>query len=1322
MVVAIVAVLKAGGGYLPLNPEYPQARLEHMLNDASPAVIITDEALRKLLPPSAKIVNLDAPEIQNKLRQSLAANPTDAQRSEALLPGHPAYVIYTSGSTGTPKGVVITHANVTRLFAATEHWFHFKQGFNFNQQDVWTLFHSYAFDFSVWELWGALLHGGKLVVVPRSITRSPQEFLELLAEQQVTVLNQTPSAFYQLMQAEEENPEMGGRLALRTIIFGGEALDLGRLKPWYQRHKEDSPLLVNMYGITETTVHVSYQALTEAMTHGSGSLIGGNIPDLKIYVLDEHLGLMPVGVAGEMYVSGAGLARGYLNRAGLTAERFVADPYGEAGTRMYRTGDLARRRTDGRLEYMGRADQQVKIRGFRIELGEIEAALLEQAGVRQAAVVVREDGATGRQLVAYVVMNEGSVLDEAQVRHRLSERLPEYMTPAAFVVLDELPLTTNGKLDRRALPAPGVRHDGYRAPRSPQEEILCSIFAQVLSRERVGIHDSFFELGGHSLLAARLTGLVRTALGVELPIRALFESPTVAGLVAYLGSAGDARIPLSRRARPERLPLSYAQQRLWFLYRMEGPSATYNIPLALRLEGKLNVSALQHALADVVARHETLRTIFPEQGGVPYQQILAPAEAQIGLNVEKVSEPELPGHLARAASLGLKLETEIPLRACLFLLNPETHVLLLLLHHIAGDGWSMGPLARDVEEAYRARTQGQTPRFRELPVQYADYTLWQRELLGEEDDAASLMSRQMEFWRKALAGAPEELQLPADRARPLSASYRGAIVPLAFDADLHHGLQRVARECGASLFIVLEAGLAAMFSRLGAGEDIPIGTVVAGRSEQAVEDLVGFFVNTLVMRTDVSGDPDFMNLVIRVREFALEAYAHQDIPFERLVEAVQPVRSMARHPLVQTMLVLQNAPQASLDLAGLKISPQAFAETIAKFDLTFLLSEQISASGEPQGLSGYLEYSLDLFDRGTAEAMAERLQRLLQQAVASPEVPLHQLDILSDAERQMLLECIAAVSAPLPVATLVELFEQQAARTPKAMALTARQKSLTYAELNEQGNRLAHLLIHLGVGPGTLAGIALERSAEMVVAMVAVLKAGGGYLPLNPEYPQARLEHMLNDAAPAVVITDETLRRLMPPGAKIVNLDAPEVQDKLRQSLAANPTDAQRSEALLPGHAAYVIYTSGSTGTPKGVVITHANVTRLFAATEHWFHFNQKFHFNQQDVWTLFHSYAFDFSVWELWGALLHGGKLVVVPRSITRSPQEFLELLVEQQVTVLNQTPSAFYQLMQAEEENPEAGQRLALRTIIFGGEALDLSAPQGRGISGTKKTVRCW
>ncbi|WP_030044762.1 non-ribosomal peptide synthetase, partial [Streptomyces resistomycificus] len=723
LVVALLAVLKTGAAYLPMDPEYPADRLAFMLDDADPVLLVTTDG-------ASVTGTVPAVTVAESLTYPATPLPTPAAD-----PGNTAYVIYTSGSTGRPKGVEIPHRNVIRLFDSTRQWF------AFGPDDVWTLFHSYAFDFSVWELWGALLHGGTLVVVPFTVSREPEEFLRLLVREKVTVLNQTPSAFGALLRADAASPSLGQQLALRYVVFGGEALDFARVAEWFTRHPREAPVLVNMYGITETTVHVTGLPLTEDRARAATGSIGHPIPDLRAYVLDAGLRLVPPGVTGELYVAGAGLARGYLGRPGLTAGRFVADPFGGPGERMYRTGDLARRSADGGLEYAGRADDQVKIRGFRIEPGEVEAALADHPDVTQAVVVVRDE-----RLVGYVA---GCAVDADALRRHAGRTLPEHMVCLLYT------LAPSG---------------GGRAPRTPQEEILCGLFADVLGLDahRVGADDGFFDLGGDSLLAMRLTDRIRAALGRALPVRAVFEGLTPAGLAGRLGSGDDVRRPeLAPRERGHApIPLSYAQQRLWFMSRLDGGNTTYTVPWALRLNGPLDREALQAALADVVVRHEPLRTLHPDFQGTPYQRILDAEAGRPYLAVAPATEAELPALLTAAARHRFDLSAETPLRTTLYALDDETHVLLLLAHHIAVDGWSREPLMRDLETAYAARTTGDAPRWRQLPVQYADFAGWQREALGSATEPGSPMSRHLAFWREALAGAPDVLPLPADRPRP----------------------------------------------------------------------------------------------------------------------------------------------------------------------------------------------------------------------------------------------------------------------------------------------------------------------------------------------------------------------------------------------------------------------------------------------------------------------------------------------------------------------------------------------------------------------------
>jgi amino acid adenylation domain-containing protein len=1233
LVVAVLGVLKSGAAYVPIDPDHPEDRVAFMLSDARPALVVDR-----------------LPSVVTDTAAPVAKAPT------GLRPEHPAYAIYTSGSTGRPKGVVIPHQNVVRLFSQTRHLF------DFGPDDVWTLFHSYGFDFSVWELWGALLHGGRLVVVPYDVSRAPDRFLRLLADERVTVLNQTPSAFYQLMQADRENPETGRVLALRYVVFGGEALEAGRLREWFARHPDDAPVLVNMYGITETTVHVTHHALDAARVTGQPpGLVGTGIPDLRVRVLDGFLRPVPVGVTGELYVAGAGLARGYLGRPGLTSERFVADPYGPVGSRVYRTGDLARWNEHGVLEYLGRADDQVKVRGFRIELGEIEAVLAAHAGVAQCAVTVREDRAGDQRIVAYTVPSE-TPADAAGLREHAASELPEYMVPAAFVSLDVLPLTANGKLDRRALPAPVYEAGaGSRAPRDPREEILCGLFAEVLGVERPGIDDDFFELGGHSLLATRLAGRIRTALGVELSIRDLFEAPTVAALSVHLDHAARSARPGVRRVdpRPSRVPLSYAQQRLWFLNKVEGANPTYNIPAALRLSGPFDPDALRAALADVAGRHEALRTVFAEDAEGPYQRVLDGDTARPELMVEAVTEAGLDARVAAAARHRFDLDSEVPWRAWLFECGDDERVLLLLMHHIAGDGWSMPLLVRDLTSAYAARATGSVPRWAPLPVQYADYTLWQREALGTEDDPDSPMSRQLAYWTSTLADLPEELALPADRLRPTVSTHRGGTVEFEVPAALHTAMERLARDTRTTPFMVIQAALAVLLGHLGAGHDIPIGTPIAGRTDDTLGELVGFFVNSLVLRTDTSGDPAFAALLARVRETDLAAYAHQDVPFDRLVEVLNPSRSLARHPLYQVQLSYDNNDQASaaagVPLPGLTASRRSVGIDAAKFDLVFSFAEQLRGSDGTRLLTASVGYSADLFDEETVRGMADRLLRILEAVTADPTRKTGQLDVLRPRERQQVLEGWNATHSPVPWRSLPRLFEEQAARTPGRTAVVDGDRRLSYAELNVAANRLARDLMARRIGPEDRVAVALPRSLELIIAVWAVFKAGATYVPVDPAYPAERIVYMLDDSAPNVVVTNTAVAAALPErhrGRTTLITDDPVVARRIASRAGADIAAHERPVLLLPDHPLYVIYTSGSTGRPKPVQMRAAGILNLVTWQD------PVVPRTEGKITAQYAPISFDGSVQEMCSALLYGKTLVACPEETRRNAEQLVTWL----------------------------------------------------------------
>ncbi|MGV9317261.1 amino acid adenylation domain-containing protein, partial [Streptomyces sp. NPDC003691] len=1060
MVVGILGVWKAGAAYLPVDGSLPVERQEFMLADSGADLLVGPE----------------------ELVESRNCEPASASAS-ADLSGL-AYVIYTSGSSGVPKGVAVAHGSLVNLVSVFGPVMGAGPGAGVLQ------FASFGFDASVLDVAVALSSGAALWIASEEQREEPSRLAEL---EGITAASVVPSLLGVL------DPAVLGRV--ETLLVGAEAIGESAARVWSSGRR-----LVNTYGPTEATVMV---AASDVDPDRPGSVpFGRPVANTRLYVLDGRLEPVPVGVAGELYVAGAGLARGYVNRPGLTAERFVACPHGPGGERMYRTGDLARWTDDGQLVFAGRADDQVKIRGFRIEPGEVEAVLLTHPAVTQAAVIVRDSA-----LIAYVVAP-----DTDGLREFVAGRLPEYMVPAAFVALPELPLTVNGKLDRTALPAPDFTSDGGRAPVSVQEEILCAVFADVLGLDTVGVDDNFFELGGHSLLAVRLVSRIRTVLALEVEVRTLFENPSPAAFAARLAATRTehARTPLRPGTRPERVPLSFAQQRLWFLNRLEGPSPTYNIPLVVRLAA-VDPTALAAALRDVVERHESLRTVFPAIDGEPYQRVLDPGLLDWALHVAEVDPNGLTEAVDLAVQHSFDLAAELPIRASLFRSGADEDVLVVLIHHIATDGWSMAPLGRDISTAYTARLGGEAPGWQALPVQYADYALWQRDLLGDESDPESLLSSQVEYWRQALAGAPEELTLPVDRSRPAVAGHRGHVVPLRLAADVHGRLATLARAEGATPFMVLQAALAVTLSRLGAGTDIPIGSAVAGRTDDALDALVGFFVNSLVIRTDLSGDPEFREVLARVRRAGLDAFAHQDVPFEKLVEELAPERSMSRHPLFQVMLTLQNTDRAALELPEARTSDGApttdgTSTGSARFDLNVSMAETFDADGRPAGCRGALTVAADLFDAPTAERIANWFVRVVETVTEAPRTRLGGVVLLRPDERDTVLRDWNETAVAVRSSGVHELFLRRAEEFPEAVALVAEGTELTYAQLAEESERVARGLRAHGVGPDSVVGLCLPRGARMITAVLAVWRAGAAYLPVDLELPAERIAFMLADS------------------------------------------------------------------------------------------------------------------------------------------------------------------------------------------------------------------
>ncbi|MEV6557492.1 amino acid adenylation domain-containing protein [Nocardia sp. NPDC051756] len=1236
LVVALLATVKAGGGYLPVDPAYPADRIAYLLADAAPACVVTEPGIA--LPTAMPSI-----EVNGDLSDLDASPVTDADRIAVLRPENLAYVIYTSGSTGRPKGVQIPHRNVATLFANTQ------AQFGFDHRDVWTMFHSYAFDFSVWELWGPLLHGGTLVVVDYETSRAADQFLELLRSERVTVLNQTPSAFYQLAEADRAASASSDALSLRYIVFGGEALEFHRLADWRARH--GATQLVNMYGITETTVH----ATSHRVSATNRSVVGTTIPGLQIWVLDDRLKPVPTGVSGEIYLAGAQLARGYLGHAGLTAARFVANPFAGDGSRLYRSGDLASWNADGDLVYLGRADDQVKVRGFRIELGEIEAALLALDSVRQVAVVVREDAPGDQRIVAYLVGQS----DVAALRTEMARALPDYMVPSAFVVIDAIPLTAHGKLDRRALPAPVVDTAVFRAPETSTEEAVAEVFATVLGLDRTGLDDNFFALGGNSLLATQVAARLGAVLEARVSARLLFIAPTVAALAAevarHLGAGG--RRPLVAVPRPERIPLSMAQQRMWFLNQFDRASAVYNIPVAVRLTGELDVAALRGAIADVITRHEILRTVYPRHNDVAYQSIL-PAWP-IDLTPEPVEAADLLTRIAEAASIGFDVAAEIPLRAKLFRVGTGEaieHVLVFVAHHICADGWSMMPLTRDVMVAYSARSTGVEPDWAPMPVQYADFSIWQREVLGAETDPDSLISRQLEYWRNALAGLPDELELPFDRSRPPMRSFAGGRVRFSIDDEVQRGLSGIARAHNATPFMALHAAFTIFLARWSGTDDIAVGTVVAGRGESELDAVVGMFVNTLVLRTRIAGQEYFGALLERTREVDLQAFEHADIPFERLVESLNPDRSTARNPLFQVGFVFQNLPDATFELPGLQVAAVDFEADVEKFDLSLAIQETAA------GLTAQFSYARDLFDEATIQEMAGRFARLLADIVARPQLPVGDLALLAGDEYAVLTLVHPAES--MAGALMPELLLRGMRWGRDRIAVRDQGRSITYGELDERSSQLARFLIDLGVGPERIVALAFPRSYAMLSAVLAVTKAGGAYVPVDPTYPVDRVRHMVTDSSAVIGLTISEYVDHLPDDVTWLILDHPGIEAACARRSATPITDADRISPLRLHNPAYLIYTSGSTGVPKGVTVTHTGLAGLIEHTVGALALEPHHR--------LLHSISpsFDPAALEWLCTLSVGATLVVLPPDVIGGP-EFASVLRDEQVTHCSATPA---------------------------------------------------
>ncbi|MET0399177.1 MAG: non-ribosomal peptide synthase/polyketide synthase, partial [Longimicrobiaceae bacterium] len=1270
LVVALLAVLKAGGAYLPLEPSTPPERLAFVLEDAGVRAVVARESSRAALrrsPAPAVFLDSDAEE--------LARESGDAPDVTTLAESA-AYLIYTSGSTGQPKGVVVEHRHLAAYVQAVAARLGLTEGLRH------AMVSTVAADLGNTVLYPSLCTGGALHLLPREVTTSGERFAAYVRGHGIDVLKIVPSHLAALLGAG--GPEV---LPRRLLVLGGEASQAA----WVDELRERAPELAvfNHYGPTETTVGVLTHRVDGGGARGGTVPLGRPLAGTRAYVLDRSGQPVPAGMSGELYVGGAQVARGYAGQPAQTAERFVPDGLGEEpGARLYRTGDRVRWRPGGELEFLGRVDAQVKVRGFRVELGEIEAALALHAAVREAVVVLREDAKGQPRLVAYVVAEDGGEVQAAGLREYLGERLPEYMVPAAVVALERLPLNANGKLDRRALPAP-EETTRYVAPRTPTEEVLAGIWAEVLKTDRVGVEDSFFEIGGHSLRAMQVVARVRKTLGARVPMRVLFEATTIAALAAHIdglrgGSAAAPPIEPVPRGGP--LPLSLAQQRLWLVDRMDPGNPAYNMPYALRLRGALDVDALRWSLAALAERHEPLRTVFAERAGEPAQVIRAPAPPELEV-VELAGRADAEDEAVRLAEEEALRPVDLArgplLRTTLLRLGADDHVLLFTMHHIVSDGWSRDVLVREVSALYAARGRGKEPGLPHLPVQYADYAAWQRARLG-----AGGLEAQVAWWKDVLAGAPPLLDLPVDRPRTAGGSARSGSRDIMLSRELTDRLRALARAEGATLFMTLLAGWQALLGRWAGQDDVVVGTPVAGRTRTELEGLIGFFVNMLALRADLGGDPTAAQLLGRVRDGALGAYDHQEVPFERLVDALVTERSLAHTPLFQVIFSLDRDSSTGgqrLSLGGVRLESFGGSEIVSKFDL------KLAAVDSEDGVAGALVYRTALFDDATADRMAGHLEVLLEAMAADPSRRLAEVPLLGGAERAQLLEAWNDTAADFPRGRCVhELFAEQAARTPDAPAVLADDRALTYAELERGANRLAHHLRRLGVGPEARVGLLVERSADLLVALLGILKAGGAYVPLDPASPPARWSALLADAGAPVLVTQAHLAgRLDGWAGAVVRLDAD------RESVAREPGDAPAA-GVRPRNLAYVLYTSGSTGAPKGVLVEHRSVLNLAAALDRAVYSRRGAAASPRV--SMNGPVFFDTSV-KQWVRLLSGAAVCVVPEEARADARALAAWARRHSVEVLDCTPSQLRVLLAEGLLEDGAG----LTDLLVAGEALD-------------------
>jgi amino acid adenylation domain-containing protein len=1279
MAVAIIGILKAGAAYLPLDPDYPTERLVFMMKDARPALVATKKEIAEHISLAADqlvLLDHDWPAIS----QNASTNLTDGPEPDDL-----AYVIYTSGSTGTPKGVMITHGNLANYLCALNH------ELQISADDLYLHTASIAFSSSRRQLMLPLSQGATVVIASSDDRKDPLTLFALVRQRGITVMDAVPSFWRNcttilLSLADEERGQLLDN-RLRLMLSASEPILSDIPQTWGNRFGHPARH-VHMFGQTETAGIVClYRVQDDPDDEVQAVPIGNPIANTEIYILDEQQRPCAEGEAGELYIGGAGVGRGYLNLPELTAEKFIPHPFSKRkGARLYRTGDWARLTADGQIEFAGRRDQQVKLRGFRIELGEVETALAKHPDVRESVVVSRGEGNEEKRLIAYFVPSAAPPT-VGELRQFLGAQLPEYAVPSAFVQLAALPLSANGKVNRLALPDVNVERPqlsaDFVAPRNEIEERLATIWSEVLRVPKVGVNDNFLELGGHSLLAARIVSLVRREFGIEIPLRAMFESPTLAQLAH--GLVMPAEQPVDQLIKPaERTgtaPLSFTQQQFWLLDQAEPQRAAYHVCTAVQISGALNTERFRAVLEQIVARHEVLRTSIVVEQGTPVQKI-SPA-VPIVLRISDLSklspskrEAEMDRLLAAETGKPFDLSHSPLFRTHLLKLNEGEHVFLFTVHHIVYDGWSAGLLLRELAAFYEG-SGGHAANLPRLSIQYADFARWQRQWLQD-----ATLERQLDYWRRQIANAPAALNLPTDYSRPATRSFNGAQRSTWLPHSLCESLQTLSRNENATLFMTLLAAFQTLLFRYSGQEDVIVGAPVAGRNMLETENLIGAFVNTLALRTNLSGNPNFRELLNRVRETVLGAFSNQDLPFQKLVEELNPERSINRTPLFQVMFAFQNTPAPEAAVSGLKLTPLKSKSATAKFDLTLEVEEQT------EGLQVTFEYSTDLFASETVERMLAHFQNLLTDVVADPTRRVADLDLLTQTEREQQLVEWNENRADFPLDTCVHrLFEAQVLRTPGAIAAEFRGEQLTYRELNRRANQLAHYLRKQGVGPEVLVGICVERRLEMLVNMLGVLKAGGGYVPLDPNYPRERTAFMIEDAGLSLVLTQKSLSGDIPAGsARLLCIDQAEAT--LAQESAENPSSEATAENL-----AYLIYTSGSTGNPKGVMIEHralAHFTSVAAA---------EYSIKPGDRVLQFASLSFDLSAEEIYPALTQGATVVLRTDAMISSTQDFLHCCEEWKVSVLD-LPTAYWHELVDALTLFNLSIPAAVRLVIIGGE----------------------